>query len=417
MVIGTGFTDRRLSDAEIRSIMAEGLGQLDLAGKRVLVIIPDGTRSGPIPLFFRLFHEMLRAEVEALDYLLALGTHMMMTEEMICKRVGITPTELRGKYADVNIFNHHWEQPETFHTFGVIPTEEIEEISNGMMSQPVTVQFNRMILDYDQIIICGPVFPHEAAGFSGGNKYFIPGISGIDIINTIHWLGALVTCYAIIGVKDTPVRSLMNRAAAMIDRPKHCFAFVEQHGSAAGLYFGTPEEAWTPAADLSEQVHIRYLDRTYRQIISVMPEMYDDIWTASKGMYKVEHVLEDGGEIILYAPHITEFSYTHGKHVEEIGFHVRDYILAHWDRFGKYPGCVVSHSAIMSGIGECVDGVEKPRVQVTLATGISRERCERANLGYRDPASIDLDALKGLEDEGILVVPKAGETLFRLKGA
>lgn len=415
MVVGKGYVDRQLSDAEIAAVMREGLSQVDLVGRRVLIIIPDGTRSGPIPLFFRLFHEQLRDQVAALDYLLALGTHMLMTEEMICRRVGVTGEELHGKYADVRVFNHHWEKPETFHTFGVVTREEIEEISGGLMSEPVTVQFNRMLLDYDVIIVCGPVFPHEAAGFSGGNKYFIPGISGMDIINTIHWLGALVTCYKIIGVKHTPVRALMDRAAAMIDRPKLCLAYVERQGGAAGVYFGTPEEAWAPAADLSEQLHIQYLDRTYRQIISVMPEMYDDIWTASKGMYKVEHVVEDGGEIILYAPHITQFSYTHGQYMEKIGFHVRDYILAHWDQYAQYPGCAIGHSTIMKGIGVYEDGVEKPRVRVTLATGISRERCERANLGYRDPASLDLDALKRREDDGIMVVPKAGETLFRLR--
>ena len=63
-------------------------------------------------------------------------------------------------------------------------------------------------------------------GFSGGNKYFFPGISGAEVINFTHWLGAVMTNYVIIGTKHTPVRAVINRAAAMIERPKLCFSMV-----------------------------------------------------------------------------------------------------------------------------------------------------------------------------------------------
>jgi len=144
--------------------------------------------------------------------------------------------------------------------------------------------------------------------------------------------------------------------------------------------------------------------------------MYDDIWTAAKGMYKLEPVIEDGGEVIIYAPHITEFSYTHGETLAKIGYHVRDYFVGQWDRFKDYPGGVLAHSTHLRGIGayDAVHG-ERPRIDVTLATGISRERCLAHNLGYLDPASINIDDWKNREDEGILVVPKAGELLYQLR--
>ena len=62
----------------------------------------------------------------------------------------------------------------------------------------------------------------------------------------------------------------------------------------------------------------------------MMPEMYDDLWTAAKGMYKVKPVITDGGEVIIYAPKISEVSYTHGKLIDQIGYHCRDYFLAQW---------------------------------------------------------------------------------------
>jgi nickel-dependent lactate racemase len=145
-----------------------------------------------------------------------------------------------------------------------------------------------------------------------------------------------------------------------------------------------------------------------------MPEMYDDLWTAAKGMYKLEPAIADGGEVIIYAPHITAISYTHGRIIDQIGYHVRDYFLKQWERFKDYPWGVLAHSTHLRGNGTFEKGVEKPRIQVTLSTGIPEERCRRVNLGYLDPAVVDIAEWEGREDEGILVVPKAGEMLYRI---
>jgi nickel-dependent lactate racemase len=148
-----------------------------------------------------------------------------------------------------------------------------------------------------------------------------------------------------------------------------------------------------------------------------MPEMYDDIWTGAKGMYKMEPAIADGGEVIIYAPHIDEISYTHGQILDEVGYHVRDYFLKQWDKFKDYPGGVLAHSTHLRGMGEydAETGIESPRIDVTLATRIPEERCRRLSLGYLDPDNINIDEWKGREDEGILVVPKAGEMLYRVQ--
>ncbi len=183
-----------------------------------------------------------------------------------------------------------------------------------------------------------------------------------------------------------------------------------------GLFGGTMDEAWAQAAALSADIHVRYVPRPFQQVISVMPTMYDDIWTAAKGMYKVEPIVAEGGEVVIYAPHITEFSYTHGRLLAEIGYHVRDYFVKQWERFKGYPGGVLAHSTHLRGIGTYDPAAgEQPRIRVTLATGISAERCAAHNLGYRNPESVDLAALRGREEDGILVVPKAGEMLYRLE--
>jgi nickel-dependent lactate racemase len=420
MAIGKGYQDRFLSEAETRDLMAEALEAADLTGKRVLILIPDGTRTAPMPVMFRLFRELLAGRVAALDYLVALGTHQPMDDAALSQLVGQPVVD--GKVGETHIFNHHWDRPETFVTLGTIPAARIEEISQGRLSLEVPVRLNRLILDYDFIFICGPTFPHEVVGFSGGNKYFFPGISGPEVINFSHWLGALITSYEIIGTPYTPVREVIDQAAAFIERPKLCFSMVvmsdaEHKPRLAGLYIGAPQEAYAAAADLSSRLHIVWVDRPFQRVLSVMPHMYDDIWTAAKGMYKMEPAIAAGGEVIIYAPHIDEISYTHGRIIDEVGYHVRDYFVKQWDRFKGYPWGVLAHSTHLRGIGSYENGVERPRIQVTLATRIPRERCERVNLGYLDPDQVEMDDWKDRLDEGILLVPKAGEMLYRVKAS
>jgi nickel-dependent lactate racemase len=414
MVVGKGSTTGFLSQDDVRELIAQGLAQADLQGQRVLIIIPDSTRTAPIPMFFQTFHEFLAQQVAALDYMVALGTHQLMDEEALNQLVGISAEERRTRYADVNILNHRWDVRETFTTIGTITKSEIAEISSGMLAQDVPVTVNKLLFDYDQLIICGPVFPHEVVGFSGGNKYLFPGISGPEVINLTHWLGALITSYEVIGSGYTPVRAVIDRAASFIRTPKLCFCPVVTYQGLAGLYIGAPEEAWEQAAQLSAQVHTIYVDKPYHRVLSIMPHMYDDLWTAAKGMYKLEPAIADGGEVIIYAPHITEISYTHGHILDEVGYHVRDYFVKQWEQFKHYPWGVLAHSTHLRGIGTYEDGVERPRIQVTLATGIPPARCDRVNLGYQDPATIDVAQWENREPEGILMVPKAGEMLYRI---
>ena len=412
---------RPLVESEIRQVLTDGLDEKRFAGKKVLVVIPDSTRTAPIPLMYRLLHEVLGPWVEALDFLVALGTHTPMDDAALGRLVGV---EVRaGSTGDSMIFNHRWDLDESFVTVGVIPASEIRDASDGQMDLDVPVRLNRLVGDpngerpYDELLVCGPVFPHEVAGFSGGNKYFVPGVSGQEVIDVTHWLGALLTSKEIIGVADTPMRRLINRAASFIPTPSSLIAMVMHGHDLRGLYVGEMDETWWAATELSAELDIVWVDRPYRRVLSMVPEMYDDLWTGAKGMYKLEPAIADGGEVVIYAPHITEVSYVHGRIIDEIGYHVRDYFTAEWDRFSGFPWGIVAHSTHVRGAGTFENGVERARIDVTLATGIPKERCERIGLGYLDPASIDPEEWADREDEGILLVRRAGEQLYRVRGS
>ncbi len=404
-----------LGTTEVRELIEQVCPAKDYRDIKVLLIVPDGTRTAPIGLLFRALHDQIGPAAKTFDVLIALGTHPPMSEQAICDRLEISRAERSEKYAGVNVFNHEWNNPAALRNVGVIPEPEISEITNGLFSIAVEVDINRRLFEYDQVIIVGPVFPHEVVGFSGGNKYLFPGVSGPEILNFFHWLGSVITNPMIIGNKWTPVRRVVDRAASMVKISKLCFCLVVEEGKLAGLFAGTPESAWTEASELSRQLHITYKDKPFRTILSCAPPMYDELWVAGKCMYKLEPVLADGGELIIYAPHLREISLTHGRLIEEIGYHCRDYFLQQWDQFKHYPWGVLAHSTHVYGIGTYENGVETPRAHVTLATQIPEETCKRINFGYRNPDEIRVEDFADREEEGILLVPKAGEMLFHLR--
>jgi len=415
MVIGKGSEKTLLGKEDVVEICQEAFENRKLEGKRILVIIPDNTRTAPMDILFRVIYRLLVNRAKTLDFIVALGTHPLMSDDAINRRVGIKQEERKKSYPKALFFNHNWKDPQQLKWIGTIKEDEVTELSNGLMKEKVDVVINKIVFDYDLLLIVGPVFPHEVVGFSGGNKYFFPGLAGQEIIDTSHWLGALITNPVIIGTKDTPVRAMINKAASFLPMEKMCISLVVRSTELAGLFIGTPEESWSMAADLSAKLDIVYKEHPFKKVLSCSPEMYEDLWTGGKCAYKLEPVVAEGGELIIYAPHIKQISVVHGKLIEKIGYHVRDYFLKQWDRFKDVPGGIRAHSTHVKGIGGYENGIEKPRMNVVLATQIPEEVCKKVNLGYRDPKSINIEEWQNREDEGILFVPSAGEMLYRLK--
>ena len=400
----------------VSELVGNALPVEDYRGKKILLIVPDSTRTAPVGLLFKTIYDQIGKSTEALDVMIALGTHPPMSEKEICERLEISEEQRQTRYESVKFHNHEWDNPRVLREIGVIPASDISKLSDGRFEMELPVTINQRLFDYDQLIIVGPVFPHEVVGFSGGNKYLFPGVSGPELLNFFHWLGAVISNPKINGHKWTSVRKVVDRAGGMVNVEKRCFAMVVRPDkSLAGLFFGTPESAWEAAVDLSDKTHIIYKDQPFHTILSCAPPMYDDVWVGGKCMYKLEPVLADGGELIIYGPHINSISHTHDAGLTEIGYHCSAWLLENWSKYKDYPWGLLAHSSHVKGIGKVIDGVEKPRANVTLATGISPEICSQINLGYRDHNSINIEDYADREEEGILLVRKAGEMLYRLE--
>jgi len=409
--------DALLTDVQIKQVLHDGLaGQY--TGAKILALIPDHTRSIPLPTLFRMLVEILQ-DTKQLDFMVALGTHPPLSESALNKLVGITVEERSTTYQHIGLLNHDWENPNALVEIGVLEKAQIQKISGDLwhpsLGDDTPIRINRKIHDYDQILIIGPTFPHEVVGFSGGAKYLFPGISGAEMINTTHWLGALATILNTIGIKDTPVRDMINAAAKCVSTPVTLVSMVVVGSGLAGLFVGDHLEAWSHAADLSSERHIKWVDKPFQRVLSTAPPMYDELWTAAKAMYKLEPAIADSGEVIVYAPQLDTVSHVHGEYIFEAGYHIRDFYLKQWDIYGHLPLGVLAHGTHLRGSGTYENGMENARIEVTLATAISEADCKKLSLGYHDPAAINSAEWQGREDDGILYVPKAGEILYRLR--
>ena len=262
MTTTLGGTEGVLPPEEVRAFVRSEVAGMDLAGRSLCLVIPDATRSCPLPLLLAAVEEGVGGRARSCTAVVALGTHAPMTEDAIRALVGplAVPT-----------VNHAWWEDDTFIRVGRLGSELVHELSGGRLNDAIDVRINRLVVQSDVTLIIGPVLPHEVIGFSGGNKYLFPGLSGQEMIDVTHWLGALITSGEIIGTPGiTPVRALVDAAAELVPGERHALCAVVDHdtGGLPSLSFGDPVEAWSAAAEVAAQTHVQYLDGPVRRVLS-----------------------------------------------------------------------------------------------------------------------------------------------------
>ena len=403
---------------ELRRIVRDALHVIP-AGARVLAVIPDKTRDDNTDLLFPMLSQELAARRAAqFDALVAQGTHPPMTESEKRAKIGAGMAEmpLLGR-----IFDHHWDRASDLMTLGTISADDIARLTNGLMRQDVPVQLNKLLApgNYDFVFVAGAVVPHEVAGFAGGAKYFFPGVAGPELTHLTHWLGALATIERVIGRVETPTRHVIEAAADRVTTPVVAFTSVSTRTPDGlhthALFTGGLRETVRQAAAVSSQVHIRYVDRRYRRVVAILDEHYDEMWVGGKASYKLGAIIENGGELVVYAPHLKGISTTHGAMIEKYGYApletVREMVEGSDELRANL--CVAAHLAHVSYAGRIgANGQVEPRYRITLASGIPEDICRRVKLGFADWGSVDLDAAR--RDPDTLVVDHAGRDLYLL---
>jgi nickel-dependent lactate racemase len=382
-------------------------------GERVLAIIPDKTRDDNTHLLFPITSEVLAQRgVASFDALVAQGTHPPMSESQ--KRAKIGAEDFPG-----HLYDHRWDEPDELITLGELSAETVRQLTGGLIDHAVPVSINKLLAPgiYDTVLVFGATVPHEVAGFAGGAKYFFPGVAGPELTHTTHWLGALAGIENIIGQIDTPTRSLIEAAADLIPARIISLNTVvsrEAEGELVtyALFTGGIREAFRRAAAVSREVHIRYTGRKYKRVIALLDPHYDELWVGGKASYKLGAIIEEGGELIIYAPQLTKLSETHGALIEKYGYapleSVRDMLGVSEELRENL--CIAAHLAHVAYAGRLDEhGKVVPRYRITMASGLDEETCRRVNLGY-----IDYRTFTYQEDPDTLIVENAGRDLYQV---
>src|SRR5215203_2404323 len=347
---------------------------------RVLAIIPDKTRDDNTHLLFPIANEFLMNRgVAAFDALVAQGTHPPMSQAQKLAKIG--DTDFHGR-----LYDHRWDQPDELVTIGELSAERVRELTGGLIEQAVPVSINKLLEpeNYDTVLVFGATVPHEVAGFAGGAKYFFPGVAGPELTHTTHWLGALAGIENIIGQVETPTRHLIEAAAAFVPTPVIALTTVstrDQSGfKTRALFAGDLRGTVRRAAEVSQQVHVRYTGRRYKRVVALLDDHYDELWVGGKASYKLGGIIERGGELIIYAPHLSAISATHGALIEKYGYapleRVRDMVEGSDELRANL--CVAAHLAHVAYAGDKgADGVVTPRYRITLAANLPEETCRR----------------------------------------
>jgi nickel-dependent lactate racemase len=414
LLIGKGSPNSALTESDIRDIAESALSSVT-SSRKVLAIIPDTSRDDNTHILFPIVHEILRSKgVTTFNALVAQGTHPPISDAEKLEKVGLE--RFRG-----NIFDHEWDNPDQLAVIGQLHAKDVGQASGGAYSQDVKIKINKLVLDHDLILILGATTPHEVVGFSGGAKYFFPGVSGAALTNATHWIGALAGIENVIGRIETPTRHLIEKAADNIDAEIINFSSAVSRSrngqlETHALFAGDLRLSFRKAAEISRQINVRFVDRKYKRVVALLDEHFKELWTGGKASYKLGGIIEDGGELVIYAPHLSKISETHGAAIERYAYapieQVKDWVADSEALQNNL--CVAAHLAHISYAGSAADP-RKPKYRITMATGLSRSLCEKVGLGFADHATFDLAA--AANDHETLVVQNAGRDLYLLNAA
>ncbi|MGM0365549.1 MAG: lactate racemase domain-containing protein [Actinomycetota bacterium] len=414
-----------IDENKLQSFAASVLEDIN-PGDKVLVIIPDYTRvdftDKIAPLIANIFK---KKGTRKIDFLNAGGTHRGMEEAEFFSKLG-----LKEKGRGISFFNHLFNRPGNLAGIGNIPSELVKEKTNNQLNKPIPVTVNKLIFsDYSTIIALSGTVPHEASGYSGGLKIFFPGISGPEVIDLFHWAAVLVGIPDIMGTVDNNARDIINKGSKLILHNLKCSVFsfnmvcteINRKVIPNGLYADQGYQgfikAYRAAAALSSKLYIKYIDQPIEQAVQVIPEHFDEIWTAAKGSYKLQKpgVMAKGGEVILYAPHIKYFHSNKRieEEIKEVGYHCRDRICSILGAGKKISRNSASHLINAAGPGTFDPKTEKEELKfkLTLASGIPEEICKSVGLNYRDPGTIKRSDFLG---PGKLWIEEGGKYLYML---
>lgn len=347
--------------------------------KSVLLLPPDITRShSGAGLITACYYEELTKRGCAVKVLPALGTHLPMTEEQL--------REMFGDTIPMDAYLVH-DFRNSIEVIGTVPGDVLNEISEGLFTDDVTVAVNRELLSdaYDAILSIGQVVPHELAGMAGYTKNLLVGCGGGEMINVSHFLGVFHGRHRIVGVMDTPPRRLFDYAQKhMLDKLPLTFVLtvmdqVNGEDVYKGVFISKERDAFEQAVALSQKVNVTHVDKPVKKCVVWMdPHSYHSTWVTNKAIYRTQRALTEDGEVIVIAPGLHTFGENDlaDQMIRKYGYRPREEML---EIYKNDP--ILSQN--MSLAGHLIRSGPRPDTKITFCTDLlTREEIEHASYCY-----------------------------------
>lgn len=376
-----------LTKEEIKAALLESLQGRSL--KNVLILPPDFTRfhSGAGHITNVYYHALCDMGVNV-DIMPALGTHVAVTKQQWDAMFGDIPYE--------KMLVHDWRHDVV--KIGEVPAEFLEEITEGLWHDPVSVEINKRVMDekYDLIISPGQVVPHEVIGMANHSKNLFVGVGGSDMINKSHMVGAVYGMERMMGKDHTPVRRVFDYGMEhfLNERP---ILFVLTVTTAPGgkirthgLFIGEGRNCLTEAVKLAQEKNIDFVEHGLQKcVVYLDPSEFKSTWLGNKAVYRTRMAMADGGELIILAPGVERFGEDEqvDKLIRKYGYRGRLHTL---EEFNKPEN--EDLRANMGAAAHLIHGSSDDRFSITYAVkDITQE--EIAGVGFI-PADYDEMAKK-----------------------
>ena len=304
-IFKTASVEEGLTPEEIKAALLESLEGRTV--KHALILPPDFTRfHSNAGYITNVYYHALTERGASVDILPALGTHVPVTPEQSAAMYGDVPYE--------RLIPHNWRTDVV--RLGEVPAEFLEEVTEGIWHDPVSVEVNRLIMDekYDLIISPGQVVPHEVIGMANHAKNIFVGVGGSDMINKSHMVGAVYGMERMMGKDHTPVRKVFDYGMEhfLKDRPI-LFALTVTTAPRGnirthGLFIGEGRKCLEEAIKLAQEKNIDFVETGIKKcVVYLDPSEFHSTWLGNKAVYRTRMAMADGGELIILAPGIVRF--------------------------------------------------------------------------------------------------------------
>ena len=275
--------------------------------KNALLIPPDFTRfHSNAGLIAGEYYRLLTERGAQVDVLPALGTHAPVSPEQWQEMYPSIPYE--------KMIVHNWRTDVV--KLGEVPGEFLAEITDGLWTDPVSVEVNRRVMDekYDLILSIGQVVPHEVIGMANHSKNLFVGVGGSDMINKSHMVGAVYGLERMMGKDHTPVRRMFDYALEkyLANRPILWVLTVTTAPGGEiqthGLFIGEGRKPLEDAIALAQQKNIDFVEKPIKKcVVYLEPKEFKSTWLGNKAVYRTRMAIADGGELLVLAPGVERF--------------------------------------------------------------------------------------------------------------